>query len=139
MRHLWIPATFFLAFGGAVVSAPDSLLHRLSLLLEQSRKTGEVQQFECPESTDSLVGLLRSQILSVLKSPNLSQDSSDAEYEEIKVDQYFFAPASAQWVGLSVPTGEYSAVAPLGEFFVVLQLHYDSGGKVVRARCYDEP
>lgn len=39
----------------------------------------------------------------------------------------------------SVPTGEYSAVAPLDEFFVVLQLHYDSGAKVVQAYCYDEP
>ena len=139
MRHLWIPAAFFLAFGGAVVAAPDSLLQRLSLLLEQSRNAGEVQQFKCPDSTVSLIGLPRGQVLSVLKSPNLSQDSSDAEYEAIKVDQYFFAPASAQWVGLSVPTGEYSAVAPLGEFFLVLQLHYDSAGKVVRARCYDEP
>ena len=139
MRHLWIPAAFFLAFGAAVVAEPDSLLQRLAVLLVQSRSPGEVQQIKCPDSTDSLIGLPRSQVLGALKSPNLSQDSSDAEYEAIKVDQYFFAPASAQWVGLSVPTGEYSAVAPIGEFFVVLQLHYDSGAEVVRAYCYDEP
>jgi hypothetical protein len=139
MSSIRISVAVFAAFALPVAAESDGVIPKIASLLEQARKSVEVPEIECPSSVDLLVGSERSRILADFKEPNLSQESSDLEFDHILVDQYFFAPPSANWVELAIQTGEYSAVAPLGEYFTVLQIHYDSSNKVVRAHCYDRP
>ena len=126
-----------LALNSPASPEAEKLLGNLAVELAAARASESIALVKCPASIVPLVGLTEDVVRSRLGAPDLDQPGTGFDGEEVKVQQYLFAPPHAGWIGMAVSAGGYTAVVPFGEPFTVLRLYYDPSGKLLAARCYD--
>ena len=137
MPPIFVKALVFLLLSSFWCQAfGQELLDQLSSQLTTARSSPQVEPIGCPRVMDALVGVSSDAVLSKLGKPDMSEIGRDSTGEYV-VAQYIFANSRANWLGIGVSAGGYSAITPLGDMFSVVQFHYGAQNKVIRAFCYD--